>query len=66
MKKIKQFDITPTIIYSNCDLDKVKILNDNRNKGGIYCWINNSNDKIYVGSSVNLTERFYKYYSIGF
>lgn len=64
MKRIKQFDITPAIIYNNCDLDKVIILDDNRNKGGIYCWINNINDKIYVGSSVNLTERFYKYYSV--
>lgn len=64
MKTIKQLNITPAIIYNNCDLDKVNILDDNRNKGGIYCWINNINDKIYVGSSVNLTERFYKYYSV--
>lgn len=64
MKTIKELNVTPIIIYNNCDLDKVKILNDNRNQGGIYCWINNINDKIYVGSSVNLTERFYKYYSV--
>nr|YP_009262167.1 GIY-YIG endonuclease [Chrysoporthe cubensis]AMX22242.1 GIY-YIG endonuclease [Chrysoporthe cubensis] len=64
MKIIKQLNITPTIIYNDCDLDKVKILNDSRNKAGIYCWINNINDKFYVGSSVNLTERFYKYYSL--
>ncbi|KAM4054285.1 GIY-YIG endonuclease (mitochondrion) [Hirsutella rhossiliensis] len=56
--------ITPAITYKNCDQNKIQILNDNRNKGGIYCWINNINNKIYVGSSINLTNRFYKYYSI--
>lgn len=61
---MKELNIKPTIIYNNCDLDKVEILDNNRNKGGIYCWINNINDKIYVGSSINLTERFYKYYSV--
>lgn len=51
-------------IYTNCDLDKLQILNDNKDKKGIYSWINNINNKIYVGSSVNLTTRFYKYYSV--
>lgn len=27
-------------------------------------WVNNINAKIYVGSSINLTNRFYKYYSV--
>ena len=51
-------------MYLNSDLDKFNILNDNKNKQGIYLWINTVNDKIYVGSSMNLTTRFYKYYSV--
>nr|YP_010716004.1 hypothetical protein P2Y88_mgp06 [Paraisaria gracilioides]WDE74402.1 hypothetical protein [Paraisaria gracilioides] len=56
--------IIPAITYKDSDIYKIQILNDNRNKGGIYCWINNINKKIYVGSSINLTNRFYKYYSV--
>lgn len=36
-KKYYSTNITPVIVYENCDQDKVQILNDNRNKGGVYC-----------------------------
>lgn len=36
---------------------------ENISKPAIYRWINNVNGKSYVGSSVNLTNRLYKYYS---
>ncbi len=52
------------IIYTNADVDKVKIFSDNRNKSGIYRWLNNNNGKSYIGSSVNLSVRLYTYYSI--
>ena len=57
-------NLNPIKIYANSDLDKLTILKDNRNKKGVYLWLNNINNKIYVGSSVNLTTRFYKYYSV--
>lgn len=50
--------------YSNCDLEKDKIFKDNRNKAVVYRWVNNINKKTYIGSSVNFTERLYKYYSV--
>lgn len=56
--------IKPIIIYCNCELEKDRILFDNKNKPVVYRWINNVNNKTYVGSSVNLTARLYKYYSI--
>lgn len=56
-------NINSVLTYTDCDLEKPKIFEDNRNKGGIYCWINNINHKFYIGSSVNLSDRFYKYYS---
>jgi GIY-YIG catalytic domain len=56
--------VKPLIKYANPDQDKVSILADNRNKAGIYRWINNLNGNTYVGSSINLSVRFYTYYSI--
>lgn len=54
----------PIVKYINADADKVNIFADNRNKIGIYRWINNLNGKTYVGSSNNLSVRFYSYYSL--
>lgn len=57
-------EVKPLIVYSNCDLEKDRILKENRNKAVIYRWINNVNKKTYIGSSVNFTVRLYKYYSV--
>ncbi len=56
--------IIPKIIYVNTDIDKAQILKDNNNKSGIYRWVNKTNNKSYVGSSINLISRFYRYYNI--
>lgn len=63
---INVLDIKPVIKYNNADIDKVNIFADNRNKVGVYRWINNLNNKTYVGSSINLSVRFYTYYSLGY
>lgn len=57
-------NLKPVVVYSNCLEDKNRILSDNKGKAAIYRWINKINGKTYVGSSVNLTIRFYKYYSL--
>ena len=57
-------ELKPVVKYINADADKVNIFADNRNKIGIYRWINNLNGKTYVGSSSNLSVRFYSYYSL--
>lgn len=49
--------------YSNADTDKVNIYKDNKNKCGVYRWINLDTNKSYVGSSVKLGRRFNTYYS---
>lgn len=56
--------VKPEIKYFNADIHKARIFADNRNKIGVYRWINNLNGKTYIGSSVNLSVRFYKYYSL--
>jgi len=57
-------NVKPEIKYNNADIDKINIFADNRNKIGIYRWINNLNGKTYIGSSTNLSVRFYTYYSL--
>lgn len=52
--------------YDDLDVDKVKFLADNRHKSGVYRLTNKKNGKTYIGSSINLTLRFYTYYSLGY
>lgn len=58
------FVVKPIIVYDNADTAKVDIFADNRNKSGVYRWINKVNGSTYVGSSINLSVRFYTYYSL--
>lgn len=56
--------VNPVLKYSNADTNKLKILKEIKGKAGIYRWINNINGKCYVGSSVDLSKRLYRYYSL--
>ena len=64
-KDNNSINIKPIVKYDNACEDKSKILKENKNKSGVYRWINKLNGKTYVGSSTNLRVRLYKYYSIG-
>ena len=44
--------IIPIKSYSNAEVDKDKILSDNKNKSGIYMWTNLTNGKRYIGSEL--------------
>lgn len=55
--------ITPIISYLNADLNKTTIIKQNKSKSGIYRWVNVTNNKDYVGSSINLGRRFKEYYN---
>ena len=50
--------------YENADTDKLRILSENRDKMGVYMWINLETGKRYIGSSVNLKRRFLSYYNV--
>lgn len=56
-------DIKPIAMYANADTNRTSIINENRGKSGIYRWTNLINNKSYIGSSVNLTNRFYDYFN---
>lgn len=53
--------IKPIKTYNNAKTQKSDIINDNKNKAGIYLWF--INGKTYVGSSVNLKNRFINYFN---
>lgn len=50
--------------FSNADTQKLEIIKEIKGKAGIYRGVNNKNGKSYVGSSVDLSKRLYKYYSL--
>lgn len=52
------------VTYSGRRPDKSRILWENKNKAVVYRWVNNINGKTYIGSSVNLSVRLHKYYSV--
>lgn len=50
-------EIVAEVVYLNADLDKDRIILENRGKPGIYRWTNLVNGNSYVGSAVNLASR---------
>jgi len=54
------------ILYDDALNSKKKILQDNKQKCGIYKWVNKLNGKSYIGSSVNLSSRFSNYFSLNY
>jgi GIY-YIG catalytic domain len=55
--------VSPIKSYGNAKLLKDIILKDNKDKSGIYRWINKINNKSYVGSGINLTKRLRSYFN---
>jgi len=51
------------IFYNNADIDKLKILSDNKDLAGIYQWKHNESGKTYIGSAFDLSKRLKQYYS---
>lgn len=54
----------PVKIYGNADTDKLQILSENKNKAGVYRWVNLNTGKTYIGSGINLYKRIGEYYSL--
>jgi len=58
--------VVPVVVYSNPDLDKEKVIKENKGKSGVYRWTNLISGKTYVGSSVSLGKRFGYYYNYSY
>ena len=63
-KENNNINIIPVVSYSNTDTDKSSIYRENRNKSGVFRWVNKVNGKSYVGSSISLSNTFSIYYSL--
>lgn len=53
-------------MYENADTQKLLILLDNKNKSGVYRWVDKINGKTYIGSSVNLSRRLSDYFNVNY
>lgn len=58
--------LIPAVIYKNADVDKLRILTENKDRTGIYKWEHKESGRIYVGSAINLSKRFSVYFSKGY
>ncbi len=68
LKKAKfcHSDFNNIIIYDDALSNKNKILQNNKQRCGVYRWVNKINGKCYVGSSVNLSSGFRNYFSLNY
>lgn len=57
-------NIVPVKVYEDIYNNRIIIYKDNRNKAGIYRLTNKTNGKSYIGSSIDLSNRFRAYFSI--
>lgn len=53
----------PVLIYTNPDNSKGLIIKQNKNKSGVYRWVNKKSGKSYIGSSSKLNDRFRRYFN---
>jgi group I intron endonuclease len=51
----------PVKIYDSLKNDKIQILKENKDKSGVYCFVNKINNNTYIGSSINLSSRMRNY-----
>jgi len=58
--------LIPAVTYKNADVQKAQILLENKNKSGVYIWVNLINGKKYVGSSKDIRARLYQYYNVNY
>jgi group I intron endonuclease len=54
-------NLKPIKVYNNLKEDRVFILKEQRDKSGVYCFVNKINGHTYVGSSINLASRMRNY-----
>ena len=58
--------VVPVKSYINADIDKLRIIQENKGKAGVYLFRNSVNGKTYIGSSINLVGRLRNYFSLYF
>ena len=56
-------NIKPVKYYDNAFQNKTLILKENKGLAGVYKWTNNRNNNTSVGSSIELSNRFTRYFN---
>lgn len=56
-------EVKPIVVYKQLNSNKTNILKENEGKSGVYRFVNDINNKSYIGSSVRLNKRFHVYFS---
>ena len=59
-------DLSPLNSYNNFEDNRNNILKQQKDKSGVYCFVNNINGHSYVGSSINLASRMRNYLNKAF
>lgn len=59
-------EFKPLITYDDSLLNKFNALEGNKDRSGIYRWKHKTDNKSYIGSSINLQIRFRDYYNESF
>jgi group I intron endonuclease len=54
--------LVPVMIYHDAEIDKSRVIEENKGKAGIYLWTHKESNKLYVGSAVDLSKRLRRYY----
>ena len=52
--------------YEDAYSMKKSIIEDNKNKSGIYKWTNKLTNDVYIGQSVDLSKRFIRYFNLSY
>lgn len=64
VQEIKSTPVKPMITYPNALDCKQSILRDNKNKSGVYRWVNKINGNTYVGSAADFRNRLKNYFNL--
>lgn len=56
----------PIVSYLDLDVQKKGILKDNKEKTGVYRWTHKKSGKSYIGSAIDLTNRFKNYFNVSY
>jgi group I intron endonuclease len=65
-KPLNLEDINYIKFYENAFNMKKDILNENKGKSGIYMLTNKINNKIYIGQSIDISNRFKNYFNLSY
>lgn len=64
--KILNYNICPAKVYENAYTMKKDILTENIGKSGIYMLTNKLKNEIYIGQSINISNRFKNYFNLSY